>query len=300
MSYLQACLFFLLFSAFCACTSAEPVPPPDTGFSLPYQLDQPDTVFTLPPALTELSGLSCSPDSAHLLAVNDEQGIVFHLNLQTGAVEQRQEFGKHGDYEGIACAGKDIFIVNSSGTIFQITGQGKTESYPTPLKNSNDVEGLCFDALNKCLLLACKGRAGKGDNFQNKKSVYAFDLAKKRLAETPAFIIDRTEIARWKGGSDNFFAKLNEYFGNDQAPSAFGPSGLAISPIDSNLYVLASVGKALAVLHPDGRLLQVKRLDTKRFQQPEGICFDHEGRLYLSTEGGNGAPARIFRFTLAH
>lgn len=281
-----------------ACNSPNQQPPPDTGFTLPYQLDLPDTSFELPPELREFSGLCLSPDGAQLLAVNDEQGIVFHLSIQTGAIEQQQDFGKNGDYEGITTAGKDIYVVKSTGTLYRISEDGKTKSYPTPLNAGNDVEGLCYDPANNRLLLACKGHAGKGDNFRNKKSVYAFDLEEKTLAENPAYMIDRAEIARWKGGSTGILSKWSEFLETDQAPSAFGPSGLDISPIDSNLYLLAAVGKTLAVLHPNGRLLSVQRLNASRFQQPEAICFDLEGRLYLGSEGGKGRSARIFRFDL--
>ena len=121
-----------------------------------------------------------------------------------------------------------------------------------------------------------------------------------KLQDEPAYLIRRSEIARWKGGSGTLFARINEFLSTDQAPSAFGPSGLAVCPTDGNLYIVASVGKALAVVRPDGSLARVQRLPASRFQQPEGICFDSEGRLYISSEGKNGIPGRIFRFSLSN
>jgi uncharacterized protein YjiK len=287
-----------------ACSQAETsesAAPPDTDFILPYRLDAPDTVFQLPGSLREISGLTCSSDGRHLLAVNDEQGFIFQLNIKTGAIEAKQDFGKHNDYEGLAAVGKDVYVVNSSGTVYHTKANGKTKSYPTPLNSNFDVEGLCYDSSQNRLLLACKGQSGKGAGFTNKKAIYAFDLSKKKLSDTPAFLINRAEIARWKGGAGSLTAKINEFFSTDLAPSAFGPSGLAFSPIDGNLYVVASVGKALAVLRPDGSLALVQPMSGSQFKQPEGICFDHQGRLYISSEGKNGVPGRIFRFaTIPH
>ncbi len=287
--------------AFCLVRCA-PAPehsaPVATGFTLPYRLDRPDTSFSLPPALREISGLCTEPDSGRLLAVNDEHGIVFYLNPHNGAIEKRQEFGNPGDYEGITAANDAIWVVKSNGTLFQIPQQGPTRSYPTALDRGNDVEGLCFDPAQQQLLLACKGTAGQGKAFKHKKAVYAFDLQEKKLLEQPAFLLDRREIAGRKGGGGTFSARVLEYFGSDHAPSAFGPSGIAISPIDGNRYLVGAVGKSLAVVHPDGRLLGIYPLNAEQLVQPEGLCFDREGRLYLSTEGKNGRPGRIFRFEL--
>lgn len=294
--YLSILSIFL----FLACSEAPPEDTalPDTGFTLPYDLDHPDKVFDLPPSLREISGLCLSPDGKQLLAVNDEQGLIFHLNIHTGVIEQKQDFGKSDDYEGITATSKATYVVNSKGTVFEVKPEGKTEDYPTALNGSNDVEGICFDSTNNRLLIACKAVAGKGKSFRKKKAIYAFELSKKKLKKEPAFLIDRTEIARWKGGSRDFYDKFNEFLSTDQAPSAFGPSGLAISPIDGNLYVIASVGKTLAVLHQNGMILHARRLSSSRFQQPEGICFDRQGRMYISSEGKNGVSGRIFRFAL--
>lgn len=265
---------------------------------MPYQLDAPDAVIDLPASLREISGLSMAPNGRQLVAVNDEKGVVYFLNPETGALEENREFGKSNDYEGLATADTTIYIVNSKGTIYQIRPPAKTADYPTPLNGSFDVEGLCFDSSKNRLLLACKGRAGKGEAFRNKKAVYAFDLKKMKLQDEPAYLIDRNEIARWKGGAGSWAAKINEFLSTDQAPSAFGPSGLAVCPTDGNLYIVASVGKALAVVRPDGSLARVQRLPAGRFQQPEGICFDSQGRMYISSESKNGIPGRIFRFSI--
>ncbi|TNE58900.1 MAG: hypothetical protein EP344_09570 [Bacteroidetes bacterium] len=269
---------------------------PETGFTLPYQLDHPDTMFKLPSGLREISGLGLAADSVHLIAINDEEGKLFFLNTETGAVEEERRFGKNNDYEGVEVVGTDIYVVRSNGTLYCVPDSGKTSELNTKLNSDYDVEGLAYDAASHALLLACKGRAGKGDAFTHKKAIYAFDLKQEKLRKKPAFLIDREEVARWKGQNSGFMARVLEFLDADQAASAFSPSGLAFSPIDSNLYVIASVGKALAVVRPDGSLAILKQLNTNRFPQPEGLCFDRAGRMYISTEG-KGAAGRIYRFS---
>ncbi|MCB9330083.1 MAG: hypothetical protein H6574_03295 [Lewinellaceae bacterium] len=289
------CLAIFITGA-CNSTDRATTTAPESDFALPYALDAPDVVKDLPASLREISGLSLAPNGRQLVTVNDEQGVLYFLNPETGAIESKQVFGKPNDYEGIATIDSTVYVVSSKGTIYQVKSDTQTVHYPTPLNGSFDVEGLCYDAIQNRLLIACKGRAGKGDRFLHKKAIYAFDLNKMKLRDEPAYLIDRNEIARWKGGSGTLFARINEFLSTDQAPSAFGPSGLAVCPIDGNLYIVASVGKALAVVRPDGSLAWVQRLPASRFQQPEGICFDAQGRLYISSEGKNGIPGRIFRF----
>lgn len=274
--------------------------PPDTGFRLAYNLKHPDTIFHLLADLREISGLGMAPNGQHILAVNDEDGLLFYLDRETGALTDTRPFGPDKDYEGVEAVGADIYAVRSNGTLYQIPPSGETVVFPTPLYKGYDVEGLCYDPIQKRLLLACKSKAGQGDQYRHKKAIYAYNLRKHHLEDSTAFLIDRAEIARWKGGDSGFMARLYEYFSSDQAPSAFDPSGLAVNPLDSNLYVIASVGKALAVLHPDGRILHVESLNPDIFRQPEGICFDQQGRLYISSEGKKLLPGKLFRFDPQH
>ncbi len=269
--------------------------PSPSGYTMPYRLHEPDTVFTLPYELREISGLSMAPDGRQVLAVNDETGLIFYLNAETGAVERTRAFGKHGDYEGIDAVGSDVYVVSSGGTVFRIPESGDTEPYPTPLNADYDVEGLGYDPAQHRLLLACKGRAGKADSLHHKKAIYAFDLKTHQLGNKPAYLINRDEIARWKGGTPGFMEKVFSFFSTDNSAAAFGPSGIACCPADSMLYVIASAGKTLAILHPDGRVAHVERLNPDLFRQPEGICFDREGRLFIATEGKKQA-GQILRF----
>lgn len=269
---------------------------PKSDYLLPYQLNKPDTVFNLPFELREISGLSMAPDSQSLVAVNDEEGVIFYLNPETGAVERTRAFGPFGDYEGIETVGTDIYVVKSSGTLYRVPENGNPETFFTTLGPDYDVEGLGYDATHHRLLLACKGIAGKADSFMNKKAIYAFNLSTHQFDNKPVCLIDRNEIARWKGGSPGLMEKIFAYLSTDNAAPTFGPSGVACNPADSMIYVIAASGKTLAVLHPDGRIAHAERLHASRFHQPEGICFDKRGRLFISSEGKKQA-GRLLRFS---
>ena len=61
-------------------TPENNAPPSPSGYTMPYRLHEPDTVFTLPNELREISGLSMAPDGRQVLAVNDETGLIFYLD----------------------------------------------------------------------------------------------------------------------------------------------------------------------------------------------------------------------------
>ncbi len=231
-----------------------------------------------------------APDGRGLVALNDEEGVVFYLDPATGAIENSRTFEGKGDFEGIETVGSDIYAVKSNGTLYRIPESGAVEKYPTQLNGDNDVEGLCYDAVHRRLLLACKGKAGISNGYPGKKAVYAFDLTTHTLNDTPVYLIDVAGIMRRKSTSPGFAEKIEETL-----DAKFGPSGLAFNPLDSNLYVIASAGKALAVLGPGGEVIQVESLESSHFRQPEGICFDSRGNLFISSEGGKH-EGRIFRF----
>ena len=232
-----------------------------------------------------------APDGRSLITLNDEEGVVYYLDPATGAVEHSRVFEGKGDFEGIEAAGSDIYAVKNNGTLYRIPESGAVEKYPTRLNADNNVEGLCYDAVHRRLLLACKGKPGKTDEYPGKKAVYAFDLATHTLNETPVYLIDAQEIRRRKGPAGGLAEKIHDFFN-----AGYGPSGLAFNPLDSNLYVIASVGKALAVLSPGGRVIHVESLELPHFRQPEGICFDSLGNLFISSEGGKH-EGHIIRFS---
>jgi len=270
-------------------------------FLFPYDLNNPDEKFKLPGRLNEISGLSISANGALLIAVNDEQGKLFYLDKNTGKVVQEFKFGKSGDYEGVEMVYGQVFVVNSSGTLYKVNHPGEinqeTTTYRTPLQRVNDVEGLAYDKAAHRLLIACKGKAGEGDALKEKRAIYSFDINGEKLLKEPLFVINRQEIKDWRHREKSIASRVIGYLDENLADDAFGPSGIAIHPLTGEVYVLSSVGNCLVVLSPAGKILHFEALNPDLHQQPEGICFDSAGTLFLSDEA-RGGRAEIFKYRM--
>lgn len=266
-----------------------------------YDYDSPKLIGNLPPELDEISGLSMSVDNRNeLLAVQDEEGKIFRINAKTGALLFAVTFWKDGDYEAIEAVGSDIWVAKSTGTLYQVTNVGKinqsVEKFNTALNGDNDVEGLAYDAAKNRLLLACKKDAKDDGNDKNGRYIYAFDLATKTLSKNPVFAIELEAVKNYLSVCEkttgheqlcDFFLARDEY---DLAPSA-----IAIHPVTGQLFITSSVGKVLMVLNPGGRIDHLERLDKKLYAQPEGLTFDTDGTLYISTEKKKGDSAKVYR-----
>ena len=271
-------------------------------YQLRYQLREPDETFELPGKLDEISGLTISPDGVHLIAIDDEDGELYFVSKKSGKLKSEVDFWRDGDYEGIEVVGDRIFVVKSKGTIYEITEVGgdgqQTTVHRTFLSETNNVEGLAYDAPNNRLLLGCKGKAGDGDHFQQKKAIYGFDLATNKLDPEPVVLIDQDRIQTYLELTPALreYEKLTEFFDPDGGEFSFSPSGIAIEPGTGNLFVTSSVGKMLLVMRPDGEIVYLEKLKKKVHRQPEGIVFDSDGTLYISNEERGDDAANIHRF----
>ena len=272
------------------------------GFSFDYRLGEPDHAFSLPHKLEEISGLGISGDGQELVAIQDEDGVLFFINPYTGEVTKEVKFWKNGDYEGVEWVGNTVYVVKSTGTIYEIRKPGEKgqeiEKYNFFLDDDNDVEGLAYDKSNNRLLLAGKAQAGHEIEYPHKKGIYAFDLKSKILAEEPVYFVDADSVRNYLSQNPSIrkLEKLVEFFDPSEA-FGFSPSAIAIHPNTGHLYITSSVGKMMLVLDQTGRILHIEKLSKKVHPQPEGLCFDHNGSLYLSNEGKGGTP-KFYRFNL--
>ncbi|MFN7118785.1 MAG: SdiA-regulated domain-containing protein [Saprospiraceae bacterium] len=283
-------LVFLFNYLFCA-----PAQSPNVS-AFAYQLNAPSQTLVMPTELKEVSGISLSEDGKSLVAVQDEAGTIFYLNKTTGKIEQEVPFWDKGDYEDLAVVGKMIYVVKSSGTIYEVPQADKNiKKYNFGLDSNNDVEGLAYDARNNRLLLACKKQAGP-EQSNGKRGIYAFDLQKKVLSEGPVYTIANKEIQSYLNTLPNTDtkAKLLEDFQSDEM--TFAPSAIAVHPQNGNLYLLSAVGNMLLVLDTNGKVLHLEKLKKKVHLQPEGICFDQDGTMYISNEGKDGEMGKIYVF----
>lgn len=259
--------------------------PPD---SLPYRLQEPSHIINLASEeLKEVSGLSATDRPGVFCAIADEKGEIYFVDIQGGgAILQRVLFRDKGDFEGVEWRPECLYAVKSNGDVYEISNWESSDPriryYETPLEKVDDVEGLGYDSQRRSLLLACKGNP-ENDSLRN---IFAFSLKSNKLDKNPVYTVSPQEVNRLlpyvDGEKQNFFS----------------PSGIAVHPVTGDVYVISSALKRLVVLNPaDGAIRYAVRLDKKLLPQPEGISFDKEGNLYLSSEGKKG-EGQILKFDL--
>lgn len=239
----------------------------------------------LPRELSEASGLSFTKDG-RLLCHNDEQGAVYQVDYRTGKILSRFYLGRfliyRDDLEGIAAKGDTIFMVNSSGTVLRFLPGKDGEKVPfqtfkTPLSARNDVEGLAYDPVTNCLLLACKGEAAT-DNAsslpKDHKAVYAFSLKTYKLQPQPRFLLSVPKIT----------ATTRE--------KEFNPSAIERHPINGHFFVLAANGNAIVEMDENGNLIGASSLPKSVNPQPEGLAIAPDGTVFICNEG-QGKTGRL-------
>lgn len=246
-----------------------------------YQLLEPSQTYFLPDILNEISGLSTLNDSV-LACVQDESGVIFMYGLNEKGIIDRHRFAGAGDFEGIQIIGEQAFVLKSNGEIYRYNLRtDKTKVFETPLKRKNNAEGLGFDPDNNRLLIACKGRPGLGSNDLNGRAVYSYHLTQGFDPEI-LYLITPEDLESWNQAQP-------EPLNLTQRQKNFMPSGIAVHPFTSEVYLLANVGKLLIVLTPEGEIKYCVPLSPRIFRQPEGICFTSKGDLIISNEGQDGS-----------
>lgn len=255
----------------------------------PYRLNQPAEEAILPNDLREVSAISWAGPGV-LAMVQDEKGVIFHWDIEREVIIESFRFAKGGDYEGLAIDGETAWVLAAEGILFEVKKyrdekKRKVKSYPTGLAARDDCEGLALLKSGKRLLVAPKEpKKGAPDHL---REIYGWNMGKKQ-PESGAFLtLDLNEVKKELGRDGRFFFP--------EEKSAFKPSDVAIHPKTGDIYLLASVGKMLLVLKPNGSLRFAIPLDDKTFRQPEGICFSPTGDLFIASEA-NGTKARLWRF----
>lgn len=261
-------------------------------FNFPYTTGKPDRTWKLPNKLMEISGLGII-DQYRLACVQDEKGNIYVFNMISGSIEKKIDFGDDGDYEGIEIVKNDAWILKSNGTLIEIvdfmeSNIPKHNKYSTPLKKKNDAEGIAYDPHSNQLLIACKGHPYIGDKKgHNRKAIYRFNLAKKKLNNTPLLVIETDSLKLYR--DYNTMTRLGVEFlsllDDSKGDLSFQPSAISIHPLTGNIYILAAVGNLLTVVDYNGYILAIIDLKSKVHKQPEGICFDEKGTMYIANEG---------------
>ena len=260
----------------------------------PYQMEA-DAVYQLDSELNEISGLSLYKDDRYLLAVQDEDGIVFHLDKQSGAIINKSNFKKAGDYEGLCYKDDKCFVLKSSGTIYEMDLQAEEliiKKHKGLLNKKMDHEGITFDQVSNKFLVCCKDSEGLEPENNNNRFIYALDLQSNTKEDF--FRLNRREIMehlRNTCTSEEIDETHKKIFDEDRDYLHAGPSGICIHPLNGLVYVLSSKGKYLFICTRNGKIKEMIKLDKRVLPQPEGIVIDHDGTMYIASESSDKSKA---------
>lgn len=299
---IMALVSCIIFISFCTPEPHDMKPVIEDAFL--YDLENPDARYDLPSYLEEISGLSYYGKDK-IACIQDEKANIYILNLEKEKIVNKYDFGTDADYEDIAVVDKTAYILRNNGHIYRIEHFNKKDrevrKFNTPLKDKNDTEGIAYDPLSNALLIACKGSPSieKENPYAGFKAIYKFDLEDEELNEVPHFLIDLDRLDSYMDRSafSKFSLKVAKALHMIESETSFEPSGLAIHPIDGQIYVISSVGKLLIILNRWGKVRMVEELDPKLFRQPEGICFSPNGDMFISSEG-QGGKGYILKFKI--
>ncbi len=229
-------------------------------------------VVKLPKKVNEASGLAVTSDG-RLFTHDDERGVVYQIDYQSGEAIKKFFVGTltaHADFEGIATAGDRFFMVTSGGNLFAFKEgdddeRVKYDLYRTPLTESNDIEGLEYDAQANALLLACKKYPGKG--LKGCKAVYAVPLETMKMEKQPRLLIPLEAVSE-KSRKGNF-----------------NPSGIALHPRSGTFFIISADGETIIEMTREGSVLSQRELSKKINPQPEGIAFAPDHSLLICNDG---------------
>jgi hypothetical protein len=287
------CFVILIVAGF-FCTSCGPGPVTESKIS-GYYFSSPESSVILPAVLREVSGIVLT-DPEIIACVQDENGIVFFYDLKERKITSQINFAANGDYEGIARIQDTLYVLQSDGLLIKIADfrnkNNVVSSFQTGIP-SKDNEGICYDALNNRLLLACKESTGKGDLLKSKRYVFSFDPVKGRLDDEPVYSFDIGELKDFAVRKKIPLPMKGTKKGPPEPLLRFQPSAIGINPVTNKLYLLSADDFLLFIFNRDGVIEQIVRLNQGLFNQAEGITFHENGDMIISNEGMKKGPGSL-------
>ena len=253
-----------------------------------YDLGKPDQKYLLHDDLREISGLSYYQKN-QLACIQDEDGVVFIYDLQKSKLVSRGKFGDKGDFESVEIVRDTAYVLKSNGNIYYFplfqSETKKTKIIKTGLSSKNDTEGLAYIIADEKIAIVCKGSNSHQMYTTDNLAIYTVDLKSKSFNPQPDIELSLDDIR----------TSLDSHGLDRKNHLPFNPSAIALHPITQEIILLSSTGKLLLKTDLNGKIVSTIPLHRKVFSQPEGICFDPDGTLYISSEGKSG-PGYILQF----
>jgi uncharacterized protein YjiK len=258
--------------------------------SINYDLANPLKKWSLPDSLAEISGIAWMKDDK-FLAIEDIHPILYEIRIgdTNGTITNKIEFKKTEDdkmdFEDLAVVNDTVYALWSHGAIFKIVNQQNgviSQKTKTWLKKDNNTEGLAYDPVSGNLLIACKEESGLENAKNSTRAIYEFDRKLDSLKPDPFMQINKSDFEKVAGEKVDFY-----------------PSAIAVHPVTHDIYIISTKDtKAIAQFTYDGKLKAFDYIDKEVIPQPEGMCFDPQGNLYISTESRHHRPPYIYKFAV--
>ncbi len=271
-------------------------------YQFPYKLDAPDKSYALPNILREISGLGITP-TGELGCVQDERGIIFIYDTEEQEINRRIAFAKDADYEGVTFAGEDAFVLRNNGNIYRVstfdTGKPDKEKYRSLLNKKNNTKGIGYEPAQDRILVVCKDGYGASDDYREQLAVFAYAIDSNTVSDSVIYSVNLEDIKRYLTfiGLEKPAEKYPEFYSKLVQTFPVYPSAIAVHPQSGNIYISSTVGRLLFVLHPNGQLIHIARLQERLFLQPEGIAIKKDGTLFIASEGKT-QPGTIREFKM--
>jgi uncharacterized protein YjiK len=241
--------------------------------------------WIMPEELREISGLALRPDGM-LLTHDDNVGKIYVVDPRRGAILKQFVLGMgvREDFESIAIAGKDIFLLASNGTLFQFREGPDGAGVPYTMSELGiadkcEFESMAYEADSDRLVMPCKKATSK--ELKDHLVIYRYRLSgpKSERLSVVSYPLKSIISKRWKG---------------------LHPSDMTIDPTTKNYVIIASREDALVELTPSGRPVRVETLPGQHVQ-PEGVAISSDSLLMVSDEGKKVPPViTLYRWRPSH
>lgn len=228
--------------------------------------------WELPFVLREVSGIS-HVDNSRIACIQDEDGVIFIYDLENKKITKEIEFGPKADYESIRIIDSTALVMESSGKVYKIinfeSDERKVETFQTKFTSFNDMESFDYNRKTEEFLTIPK----ENNLLANREDFIIYKM------DSENFNIKRNFFTSLSYKDSIFDIKTSGFI-----KSGFLASELTIHPETNEIYILDSRVPKLLVLHSDGSPKKLYLLNPENFQQPEGLSFDSQGRMYISNE----------------
>jgi uncharacterized protein YjiK len=238
---------------------------------------KPVAKWIMPTELREISGLVLTPDG-RILTHGDEVASVSVIDPRRG-LELKQFTlggGMKGDFESIAMAGNDIYLLTSKSVLyrFQEGDDGADVPYSAVdlgLGKECEFESMVYQPDSNWLVMPCKNAWNKA--YAHQLVMYRWKLSGPGSARVSMITIPFAQLI-----GTNTWKNLH-------------PSDITIDPTSGNFVMVASHEKALIEMTRAGDLVRSEPLP-KGHNQPEGVAITRDSILMVSDEQ-NKTPAAI-------